>query len=79
MPLIATNVGGIPEIVAGTPTKLIPPGDVAALTDALNGFLDSRKAANTRAKALKTAVGKRFTVEAMTGSVLDFYAETLPL
>jgi glycosyltransferase involved in cell wall biosynthesis len=79
MPLIATNVGGIPEIVAGTPTPLIPPGDVAALTDALDAFLDSRKAADARAKALKTAVGKRFTVEAMAGSVLDFYAETLPL
>jgi glycosyltransferase involved in cell wall biosynthesis len=78
MPLIATDVGGIPEIVAGTPTQLIPPGDVGALTDALNSFLGARKAADTRAKALKTAVGKRFTVEAMASSVLDFYAETLP-
>jgi glycosyltransferase involved in cell wall biosynthesis len=78
MPLIATNVGGIPEIVAGTPTGLIPPGDVASLARALNEFLDSRKAAEARAKALKNAVGKRFTVAAMTGSVLDFYSETLP-
>jgi glycosyltransferase involved in cell wall biosynthesis len=77
MPLIATKVGGIPEITAGTRNKLIPPGDVAALTTALEAFLDSRKGADTRAKALKTAVGKKFTVEAMTGSVLDFYAATL--
>ncbi len=28
MPLIATNVGGIPEIVAGVDMPLIPPGDV---------------------------------------------------
>jgi glycosyltransferase involved in cell wall biosynthesis len=77
MPLIATKVGGIPEITAGTRNKLIPPGDVAALTTALEAFLDSRKGADTRAKALKTAVGKKFTVEAMAGSVLDFYAATL--
>lgn len=78
MPLIATNVGGIPEIVAGTTTSLIPPGDVAALTAALHAFLDARKAAVSRAKALKTAVGERFTVEAMATSVLDFYAGTIP-
>lgn len=78
MPLIASNVGGIPEIVAGTPAQLIPPGDVGALTDALDAFLNSRKSADARAKALKTAVSKKFTIEAMTGSVIDFYAETLP-
>ena len=31
MPLIATNVGGIPEIFAGEAERLVPPGDAAAL------------------------------------------------
>ena len=39
MPLIATNVGGIPEIVNGTDTPLMPPGDVEVLERAMQGFL----------------------------------------
>ena len=27
LPLLASDVGGIPEIVAGTDTDLLPPGD----------------------------------------------------
>ena len=40
MPLIATDVGGIPEIVAGSDTPLLPAGDVQALARALQAFLD---------------------------------------
>ena len=43
MPLIATNVGGIPEIVAGVDMPLIPPGDVPALAGQLRAFLADPK------------------------------------
>ena len=39
MPLIATNVGGVPEIVSGVDMPLIPPGDVPALAGQLRAFL----------------------------------------
>ncbi len=37
LPIIASNVGGIPEVVAGTDTILVPPEDPLALR---NAFLD---------------------------------------
>jgi glycosyltransferase involved in cell wall biosynthesis len=72
--LIATQVGGIPEIVAGSDTPLIPAGDGAALAAAMSDFLAAPEAAIARARRLKAVVGERFTVEAMTEAVLDFYA-----
>jgi glycosyltransferase involved in cell wall biosynthesis len=74
MPLIATDVGGIPEIVAGTDTRLIPAGDPAALANAMQGVLDDPNGAKLRAERLRAVVGAKFTVEAMTTAVLDFYA-----
>ena len=37
LPLLASDVGGIPEIVAGTDTDLLPPGDADALAHAMMG------------------------------------------
>jgi glycosyltransferase involved in cell wall biosynthesis len=73
MPLIATFVGGIPEIVAGVDMPLIPPGDVAALAGQLRAFLAGPKPFLERATALQKIVAERFTVDNMTHEVIDFY------
>ena len=78
MPLIATNVGGIPEIVADTDTVLIEPGSATALASALSATLGDAGGAMNRAKRLRDKVKSEFTVAAMTDAVLDFYAETSP-
>lgn len=72
-PLIATRVGGIPEIVAGTQTELIPAGSVDDLVRAMEGVLANPEAALARASELRQAVQRKFTVAAMTEAVLDFY------
>jgi glycosyltransferase involved in cell wall biosynthesis len=77
MPLIATNVGGIPEIIAGTDTPLLPPGDVDALARAMQGFLSAPEEAKVRAARLRAAVAERFTVARAATEVLAFYAERL--
>jgi glycosyltransferase involved in cell wall biosynthesis len=77
MPLVATSAGGIPEIVAGTDTSLIAPDDVEALAAALGSILDDPAAASARAARLKSTVGAKFTVRAMSDAVLDFYAAAL--
>jgi glycosyltransferase involved in cell wall biosynthesis len=74
LPLIATEVGGIREIVAGTSTRLIPADDVAALAGAMAAVLDDPDGARTRAEALRASVARTFNVAAMTDAVLDFYA-----
>lgn len=73
MPLIATDVGGISEIVAGVDMPLIPPGDVEALASQLRRFLASPKPYLDRAAALQKLVAERFIVENMTHDVVDFY------
>jgi glycosyltransferase involved in cell wall biosynthesis len=73
MPLIATQVGGIPEIVDGVDMPLIPPGDVQALAGQLRAFLAGPKPFLDRAAALQKLVAERFTVDNMTHGVVDFY------
>ena len=72
-PLIATSVGGIPEIVAGTQMSLVPPRSVPDLVRAMETLLDDPDGARTRADELRAAVQRRFTVGAMADAVLDFY------
>ena len=53
LPLIATDVGGMPEIVAGTDTALVAPGDAAALAEAMSSALASPLRAADRAAHLQ--------------------------
>jgi len=77
MPMIATNVGGIPEIMGDVPMPLIPPGDVDALASQLRAFLADPKPFLRRAAELQKQVAQHFTVEAMTRDVVDFYISDL--
>jgi len=77
MPMMATNVGGIPEIVGDVPMPLIPPGDVDALASQLRAFLADPKPFLVRAAALQKYVAQHFTVEQMTRDVVDFYISDL--
>ncbi len=65
LPLLATDVGGIPEIVAGTRTALLPPEDVGALAAAMRGVLDNPAQAAVNAAELRDTVGERFTIASM--------------
>ena len=73
IPLIATAVGGIPEIVAGTDTALVPPEDVAALSHAIASALRDLPAAIGRASRLQMTIADRFTVDRMASDIQTFY------
>jgi glycosyltransferase involved in cell wall biosynthesis len=75
VPMIATRVGGIPEIMGNTETPLIAPGDVEALTVAILDALDGPEALRQRALTLQARIANSFTVEAMTEAILAFYAQ----
>ena len=74
LPLLATDVGGIPEIVAGTDTALLPPQDAVKLALAMLDAIKDLEAVQARARRLQEAVARRFTVPAMADGVLDLYA-----
>ncbi len=76
--VIATNVGGIPEIVAGTGTQLVAPGSVEGLLRAMTDALVDPDAALERAQELRENVARKFTVSAMADAVLAFYRAPVP-
>ncbi len=73
VPLISTNVGGIPEIVAGTSMSLLPPDDVPALTGALRAVLADPAGAHEKARQLREKIGERFTIASMNSAILKLY------
>jgi glycosyltransferase involved in cell wall biosynthesis len=77
-PVIATDVGGIPEIVAGTSTRLIKPGSVDDLLRAMTDVLADPDAALAHADELRANVARKFTVSAMADAVLAFYRNPVP-
>jgi glycosyltransferase involved in cell wall biosynthesis len=75
VPMIATNVGGIPEITAGTPVELIPPGEAESLKERLKMVRSDANALAKATEALKNNVAQKFTVAAMGSEILAFYRD----
>ena len=72
-PLIATHVGGIPEIYAAHADRLVTPGDVDALADAMQAAIEAPIEAEHFAATLRASVIERFHVEIMTQTIEAFY------
>jgi glycosyltransferase involved in cell wall biosynthesis len=74
MPLISTDVGGIPEIFGAESDRLIPCDDVPALAAAMAGMLGKSGAARkAEAARLASHIRADFCVVKMTTTVLDAY------
>lgn len=77
-PLVATNVGGIPEIFGTFAGGLVAPRDVNALSGAIARILDEpAEIRDGRAKALSDSVRARFSMSRMGADVLYGYAAAL--
>lgn len=74
VPLVATNVGGLPELV-GDAAVLVPPGDVDAVDRAVRELLDdeSRRAELARRGTARAATWP--TEEDTVATLADLYAE----
>ena len=79
IPVIATRVGGNPEIFGAQGDHLIPPDDVAALVGAIDAALDDPGDVNRVAHAVRTRVRNEFSSTAMIESGLTAYREALAL
>src|ERR1041385_2878440 len=74
-PLIATRVGGIPEIYGPLADALVPPDDAEALTRAIARMLD--KPSPKLTSQLRDRVAQTFTAENMVNGVLSAYAAAI--
>jgi glycosyltransferase involved in cell wall biosynthesis len=79
VPVIATNVGGIPEIFGPHAGHLVPPDDVEALAGAIRAALDDPAQNKRIVQAVRERVRSEFSITAMVENGLAAYRETIAL
>jgi glycosyltransferase involved in cell wall biosynthesis len=72
--VVATAVGGIPEIIAdGRTGFLVPPDDPAAIKEKLSALMDDAELLNSVSRRARDDVVKRFEWDNISGQFLKFY------
>ena len=78
LPVVATQAGGIPEMIHNGETGiLVPTGNPEALAEGLLRLLRDGTAARAMAQRGKALVAEKFTVEAMVRGTVDVYEKVL--
>ena len=75
IPMIAANVGGIPEIFGEHTDALFAPGAAGAIADAIAAALQGPDAAQARANSLRERIFRHFSQDAMVDGVLAGYRD----
>lgn len=79
-PVVASNVGGIPEVVRGKVNGLlVPPGEPEALASAIEVLLEDKSLRTQFGSEGRKWVVESFSSEAVAKRLLDLYAELLKL
>ncbi len=79
VPIIATRVGGIPEIFGPQAEHLIAPDNVDALVDAIGAALDGPAQVDRVAQLVKSRVHRVFSSTAMVDGGIAAYREALAM
>jgi glycosyltransferase involved in cell wall biosynthesis len=77
IPMVAANVGGIPEIFETHSDALFAPNIVGAIADAIEIAMEDRDAALARTKSLRERIFLHFSQKAMVEGVLAGYRDAL--
>jgi glycosyltransferase involved in cell wall biosynthesis len=78
LPVVASDVGGVAELVVdGETGLLVPPGDPDRLAAALARVLDDRALRERLGAAGRARARERFDLAALRAAHLDLYARTL--
>jgi glycosyltransferase involved in cell wall biosynthesis len=75
VPIVAANVGGIPEIFGPHTPALFAPNNVSAMADAIATALEERAATLVLAKSLRERIFMHFSQKAMVEGVLAGYRD----
>ncbi len=80
LPVIASEIGGVPESLIHGKTGLIcPPGDVPAIKQAINFFLDNREAINKFGQEARHFVKSKSSLDHMMASFDHIYQLALSI
>jgi len=78
VPVVASSIGGIPEVVKDGETGiLVPPEDAAALARAIESVLSDGSGASARAREARRLVEERFSHGASVSRLLALYDEVI--
>jgi glycosyltransferase involved in cell wall biosynthesis len=78
VPVVASAIGGIPEVVTdGKTGLLVPPEDAAALARAVEAVLGDRAGAAARSRAARHLVEERFSHAAAVSRLLALYDDVI--
>ncbi|MBR1193330.1 glycosyltransferase family 4 protein [Bradyrhizobium sp. AUGA SZCCT0160] len=75
IPMVAANVGGIPEIFGAHTEALFAPSNAAAMADAIETALENPAATLERAKSLRERIFQHFSQKAMVEGVSTGYRD----
>jgi glycosyltransferase involved in cell wall biosynthesis len=73
MPIVASDVGGIPEIFGPAANALVPPGDAVALAGAIDAALSDPRRTDAEAAARRAWLYPRFNISTMQDKVEGLY------
>lgn len=77
-PVVATNTGGLPEIIHdGKTGRLVAPADPAALAEGIVDMLTRVEAAKSMGREGQSMVQKSFSVDAMVEKNIEVYKQVL--
>jgi glycosyltransferase involved in cell wall biosynthesis len=78
VPVVATRVGGTPEVIDhGVTGLLVPPGDPQGLADAIGGVVDDPSLAARLGAAGRQSVRERFGIDRMVHATEQVYLDLL--
>jgi glycosyltransferase involved in cell wall biosynthesis len=78
LPIVATSVGGVPEIItSGVDGLLVPAGRPPAIASALSTVLANRALRSSVAANARRTIGLRHTTEARVRLLIEIYAGLL--
>jgi glycosyltransferase involved in cell wall biosynthesis len=78
LPVVATSVGGNPELIeSGMTGQLVPAGDSEALARAMLTYFKVRSMARRHAKAARRVVESRFSLKRMVADYTALYERSL--
>ena len=79
IPIIATRVGGIPEIFGPEAGHLVAPDNVGALAEAISAAIDGSAQVNSTAQLVRSRVQRVFSLTAMVDGGVAAYREALAI
>ena len=78
LPVVATHVGGNPEIVDASTGRLVPPRDPASLAAALIALADAPALRTELGLAARARIERDFSLDRMVGEYLHVYRSVTP-